>query len=136
VIDKKVRIPSSVPQTDLCGRVLPRLAITGIYLVRGVPAIFSGGACARRARGTTLRWVLLQALGDYAAGTWTRNEITRCPRSAIGRLTSTRFRCDRRRVGDHDATAVGPPGREASPSTKPRPPRALRRCRASASSIE
>jgi len=53
-------------------RVLRRLAITGIYLVRGVPRDLQRAARVRAAReGTTLRWVLLQALGDYAAGTWT-----------------------------------------------------------------
>ena len=72
MIDKKVRIPSSVPDGPLRTRVLPRLAITGIYLVRGVPRDLQRAARARAGReGTTLRWVLLQALGDYAAGTWT-----------------------------------------------------------------
>jgi hypothetical protein len=48
------------------------LAISGIYLVRGVPRDLQRAARLRAAReGTTLRWVLLQALGDYAAGTWT-----------------------------------------------------------------
>ncbi len=52
--------------------VLARLATTGIYLVRDVPRDLQRAARARAVReGTTLRWVLLQALRDYAIGTWT-----------------------------------------------------------------
>ena len=52
--------------------VLARLATTGIYLVRDVPRDLQRAARARAVRErTTLRWVLLQALRDYATGTWT-----------------------------------------------------------------
>jgi hypothetical protein len=57
--------------------VLARLATTGIYLVRGVPLEVQRAARLRAVReGTSLRWVLLQGLREYAAGTWTprRNE--------------------------------------------------------------
>jgi hypothetical protein len=53
-------------------RVLARVATTGIYLVRGVPRDLQRSARARAVReGTTLHSVLLQALREYAAGTWT-----------------------------------------------------------------
>jgi hypothetical protein len=53
-------------------RVLARLATTGIYLVRGVPREVQQAARRRAVReGTSLRWVLLQGLREYAAGTWT-----------------------------------------------------------------
>jgi len=53
-------------------RVLARLATTGIYLLRGIPRQLQRTARLRAVReGTTLRWVLLQALREYAAGTWT-----------------------------------------------------------------
>ena len=82
MIDKKVRIPSSVPGGLPPTRVLPRLAITGIYLVRGVPRDLQRAARVRAVReGTTLRWVLLQALGDYAAGTWTPQRDHALPES-------------------------------------------------------
>lgn len=56
----------------LLTRVLARMATTGIYLVRGVPLELQRSARARAVReGTTLRRVLLGALRDYAAGTWT-----------------------------------------------------------------
>ncbi len=52
--------------------VLARVATTGIYLVRGVPRDLQRSARARAVRErTTLHSVLLQALRDYAAGTWT-----------------------------------------------------------------
>ena len=71
MIDQKAWTTSGVAKRLRTG-VLPRLAITGIYLVRGVPHDLQRAARTRAAReGTTLRWVLLQALGDYAAGTWT-----------------------------------------------------------------
>lgn len=51
--------------------VLTRVATTGIYLLRGVPRDLQRAARARAVREeTTLRWVLLQALREYAAGTW------------------------------------------------------------------
>jgi hypothetical protein len=50
---------------------LLRMATTGIYLLRGVPRELQRAARARAEReGTTLGWVLRQALRDYAAGTW------------------------------------------------------------------
>ena len=53
-------------------RVLARLATSGIYLVRGVPQSLQRAARARAVREhTTLRWVLVQALREYAAGAWT-----------------------------------------------------------------
>lgn len=51
---------------------LPRFAATGIYLVRGVPRDLQRAARARAAaESTTLQWVLVQALRDYASGAWT-----------------------------------------------------------------
>jgi hypothetical protein len=53
-------------------RVLARMATTGIYLVRGVPRELQRAARLRaQGEGTSLRWVLLQGLREYAAGTWT-----------------------------------------------------------------
>ncbi len=52
--------------------VLARMAATGIYLLRGIPRALQRAARARAvSEGTTLRCVLLQALREYAAGTWT-----------------------------------------------------------------
>ena len=58
-----------VSSTPLRSRALARLATTGIYLLRGV----SHGVQRARAasEGTTLRSVLVQALREYAAGSWT-----------------------------------------------------------------
>ena len=51
--------------------VLARMAASGIYLVRGVPRDLQRTARGRAMRdGTSLGWVLLQALRAYAAGTW------------------------------------------------------------------
>jgi hypothetical protein len=51
---------------------LARLATTGIYLLRDIPRDLQAGARARAVtEGTTLRQVLLRALREYAAGTWT-----------------------------------------------------------------
>jgi hypothetical protein len=53
-------------------RVLARLATTGIYLLHGIPRDLQRAARLRAVReGTTLRGALLQALREYAAGTWT-----------------------------------------------------------------
>ena len=53
-------------------RPLVRLAITGIYLLRGIPLELQRAARGRATlEGTTLRHVLLKGLGEYAAGTWT-----------------------------------------------------------------
>jgi hypothetical protein len=56
--------------------VLVRLATTCSYLVRGVPRDLQRAARARAVReGTTLRRVLLQALREYVAGTWTPQPV-------------------------------------------------------------
>jgi hypothetical protein len=53
-------------------RALVRMAITGIYLVRGIPLDIQRAARARAVgEGTTLRRVLDCALREYAGGTWT-----------------------------------------------------------------
>jgi hypothetical protein len=53
-------------------RALVRMAITGIYLVRGIPLDVQRAARSRAVReGTTLRRVLGRALREYAAGMWT-----------------------------------------------------------------
>ena len=52
--------------------VLTNIAPTGIYLLRGVPRELQRAARGRAvADGTTLRSVLLRALREYAARTWT-----------------------------------------------------------------
>ncbi len=61
-----------VSRPPLRSRALARMATTGIYLLRGVSPGVQRTARARAAsEGTTLRWVLVQALREYAAGTWT-----------------------------------------------------------------
>ena len=56
----------------LRGRALARMATTGIYLLRGVSRGLQRTARARAvSEGTTLRRVLVHALHEYAAGTWT-----------------------------------------------------------------
>jgi hypothetical protein len=51
---------------------LARVATTGIYLLRDIPRDLQAGARTRAVtEGTTLRRVLLQAVREYAAGTWT-----------------------------------------------------------------
>lgn len=63
-------------------RVLARMAATGIYLLRGIPRDLQRVARARAvSEGTTLRWVLLQALREYAAGTWTPQPDDNSPES-------------------------------------------------------
>ena len=48
-------------------RVLARIATTGIYLLHDVPRDLQRAARVRAGReGITLRWVLLQALREYA----------------------------------------------------------------------
>jgi hypothetical protein len=48
------------------------MAVTGIYLLRGISRGLQRTARARAAsEGTTLRRVLLQCLHEYAARTWT-----------------------------------------------------------------
>ena len=49
-----------------------RNASTGTYRVRGVSRDLHRAARLRAAsQGTTLRWVVLQALQAYSAGSWT-----------------------------------------------------------------
>ena len=63
-------------------RVLARMAATGIYLLRGIPHDLQRAARARAvSEGTTLRCVLLQALREYAAGTWTPQPDDNSPES-------------------------------------------------------
>jgi hypothetical protein len=51
---------------------LARLATTGIYLLRGIPRELQRVVRARAlAEGTTVHSVLLRALREYAAKTWT-----------------------------------------------------------------
>ena len=51
---------------------LARLATTGIYLLRGIPRDLQAAVRARAVtEGTTVHRVLLHALREYAAGTWT-----------------------------------------------------------------
>jgi hypothetical protein len=53
-------------------RRLARLAVSGIYLVRGIPREVQRTARARAVtEGTTLDDVLLRAMREYAVGTWT-----------------------------------------------------------------
>jgi len=69
--------PTAAPHRNghgahLLTQALARVATTGIYLVRGVPRDLQRAARVRALRErTTLRSVLLQALREYAAGTWT-----------------------------------------------------------------
>jgi hypothetical protein len=63
-------------------RVLVHLATSGIYLVRGVPRTLQRAARGRAvSENTTLRWVLLQALREYASGTWTPRADDKSPES-------------------------------------------------------
>lgn len=63
--------------------VLVRIATTGIYLLRGVPLELQRAARARAVSDrTTLRQVLLQGLGEYAAGTWTPRSDAKPPAAA------------------------------------------------------
>ena len=63
-------------------RVLARMAATGIYLLRGIPRDLQRAARARAvSEGTTLRRVLLQALREYTAGTWTPQPDGNSPES-------------------------------------------------------
>lgn len=58
-------------------RVLARMAVSGIYLVHGIPRDLQRAARARAVReGTTLGRVLLQALREYAAETWKPRSLT------------------------------------------------------------
>ena len=63
--------PVHRPATHILERVLARTARTGIYLVRGLPRDLQRTARARAvSEGTTLSAVLVDALRDYAGGTW------------------------------------------------------------------
>ena len=68
-VPSDVQVPADHPTP---GDALTRVATTGSYLVRGVPRDVHRAARARAVNeGTTLRRVLLQAMRDYAGGTWT-----------------------------------------------------------------
>jgi hypothetical protein len=71
-------------------RVLARVATTGIYLVRGVPRELQRAARLRAvSEGTSLRWVLLQGLREYAAGTWTPHRDDKSAESARDQMPLT-----------------------------------------------
>lgn len=56
-------------------RVLARMAMTGIYLLHGIPREVQQASRIRAVReNTTIRMVLLQALNEYAAGAWPSRE--------------------------------------------------------------
>ena len=66
-------------------RVLARLATRGISVVRGVPRSLQRAARVRAvSENTTLGWVLVQALREYAARTWTPRWEDTSPESAHG----------------------------------------------------
>jgi hypothetical protein len=79
--------------------VLARLAPTGIYLLHGVPRDLQRAARARALRqGISLRAVLLQALHEYGAETWTprrkesaTSESPERPGELIGRGTAAGY---------------------------------------------
>ncbi len=55
----------------MLAQALTRTARTGIYLVRGLPRDLQRTARARAvSEGTTLSAVLVHALREYSAGTW------------------------------------------------------------------
>lgn len=61
-------------------RALARMATTGIYLLRDIPIELQRAARARAvSEGTTLRQVLLNGVGEYAAGTWTPRSDGKVP---------------------------------------------------------
>ncbi len=66
------------------GRGLARVAASGIYLLRGIPHDLQRAARARAVtEGTTLRWVLLRAVHEYAARTWTPRPDGDAPESTL-----------------------------------------------------
>ena len=79
-------------------RALARLAVTGIYLLRGVSRGLQRAARARAVSdGTTLRRVLLQGLHEYADGTWTPRPDAKVAEPAVAARplpgpTAARFR--------------------------------------------
>jgi hypothetical protein len=59
-----------------------RKASTGTYRVRGVSREVHRAARLRASsRGTTLRWVVLQALHAYSTGAWTPPDESRASRT-------------------------------------------------------
>jgi len=59
-----------------------RKSSTGTYRVRGVSRNLHRAARRRAtSQGTTLRWVVLQALRTYSAGTWTPPDETPAARA-------------------------------------------------------
>jgi hypothetical protein len=76
-------LPIDVSVTAGRSRVLARIAVTGIYLLRGLPRDLQRAARTRALReGTTLRSVLVQSLREYAAGTWTPKPAELMPGAA------------------------------------------------------
>jgi hypothetical protein len=79
-VDVSVRVNRRMP-----ARALARLATSGIYLVRGVPRDLQRAARVRAvSENTTLGWVLVQALREYAAGAWTPRSDDTSPEPAHG----------------------------------------------------
>ena len=78
---------ASVETPPMLTRVLTRVAKTGIYLVRGVPPEVQSAARVRAVgEGTSLSVVLVDALREYAAGTWTpRRDAKATPKVASTR---------------------------------------------------
>ena len=96
------------------GRALARMATTGIYLLRGVSRGLQRTARARAvSEGTTLRRVLVHALHEYAAGTWTPrpDDLTSESPAAAGPLEAR----DpiRLTIGDDEAMSISPDRRTA-----------------------
>jgi hypothetical protein len=76
-------LPIDVSVTAGRSRVLARIAVTGIYLLRGLPRDLQRAARTRAVRdGTSLRSVLVQSLHEYAAGTWTPKSAELMPGAA------------------------------------------------------
>ncbi len=84
-MERTTDLQANVREPHLLTRALARMATTGIYMVRGVPRELQRSARARAvSEGTTLRSVLLQALRDYAARTWTPHPDDKAPKSSHG----------------------------------------------------
>lgn len=72
--------PPAQKEDDVMDEKNRRVASTGTYRVRGVSRDLHRAARFRATReGTTLRWVVLQALQAYSAGTWTPKDEPPAP---------------------------------------------------------